>query len=313
MSLKAPFPYLGSKARLASDINERLGETDVYAEPFAGSLAVLLARAPARREVVCDRSGHIANFWRAMKWDPDAVADAADWPTIHHDLTARHKALTKWGVENAERITDDPRFFDAEMAGWWAWGKSNWIGNDWCLSDRQHDKRPFVHDHESGLGVMPHPQDKIPWSAQAVKARGVRERDDRLVSWFRKLQGRLRHVIVLNRSWEAALTNTMLCANAGGYDQQSVMLDPPYITGRRSGDLYVSDRDGTSNQVARDSYEWAVEHGHEYRIAYCSFEGDFPVPDGWDAQQWQSQRDHRAEQVMFSPACEKARQQGGLF
>ena len=65
--------------------------------------------------------------------------------------------------------------------------------------------------------------------------------------------------------------------------------------------------------MARDSYEWAVEHGHEYRIAYCSFEGDFPVPDGWDAQQWQSQRDHRAEQVMFSPACEKARQQGGLF
>ena len=31
----------------------------VYAEPFAGSLAVLLASEPHRREIVCDTDGHI--------------------------------------------------------------------------------------------------------------------------------------------------------------------------------------------------------------------------------------------------------------
>ena len=92
--LAAPFPYFGGKARRAAEIWERLGTPDVYSEPFAGSLAVLLHREePARREIVTDLDGHICNFWRAMQHDPEGVALAADYPTIHQDLTARHGFL----------------------------------------------------------------------------------------------------------------------------------------------------------------------------------------------------------------------------
>ena len=73
-SLGAPFPYYGGKARLADAVWRELGDVTVYAEPFAGSLAVLLASEPHRREIVCDTDGHIVNFWRALRNDPDGVA-----------------------------------------------------------------------------------------------------------------------------------------------------------------------------------------------------------------------------------------------
>ena len=48
--LKAPFPYHGAKHRHATDVWQRFGKVSVYAEPFAGTLAVLLNRPelPAR-------------------------------------------------------------------------------------------------------------------------------------------------------------------------------------------------------------------------------------------------------------------------
>ena len=57
--LSAPFPYYGGKARIALAVWRELGDVTVYAEPFAGSLAVLLASEPHRREIVCDTDGHI--------------------------------------------------------------------------------------------------------------------------------------------------------------------------------------------------------------------------------------------------------------
>ena len=113
-ALTAPFPYYGGKSRHAKEIWKRFGRPDVYAEPFAGSLAVLLGRAnPCRREVVCDLDGHIANFWRAMQADPDEVARWADYPTIHQDLTARHRWLTAWCREHSARLSEDPFYYDA--------------------------------------------------------------------------------------------------------------------------------------------------------------------------------------------------------
>ena len=49
----------GGKSRLAPAIWERLGNPVVYVEPFAGSLACLLARpdGAGQREIVCDLDG----------------------------------------------------------------------------------------------------------------------------------------------------------------------------------------------------------------------------------------------------------------
>ena len=120
MTLSAPFPYFGGKKRWADHIWSKFGKADVYIEPFAGSLAVLLAnRFPAKREVVCDKDGLICNFWRAITSDPEQTAHWADYPTIHQDLTARHKWLKQWAREHSSQLSENADYYDAKAAGWW--------------------------------------------------------------------------------------------------------------------------------------------------------------------------------------------------
>ena len=135
-----------------------MGNPTVYVEPFAGSLACLLARpdGAGQREIVCDLDGGISNFWRAVTADPDAVAAWADYPTFHADLTARHKWLRAWFAEHSAELSNDPHFYCAKVAGWWVWGISLWIGGGWCnaISDRAtRDQRPVVGNKGGGNAV----------------------------------------------------------------------------------------------------------------------------------------------------------------
>ncbi|MCP3065299.1 DNA adenine methylase [Myxococcus sp. K38C18041901] len=103
-----------------------------YVEPFAGSLAVLLARpTPPGVETVNDLDTYLANFWRALRAAPDEVARHADWPVNEADLHARHRWLVAQG-DFRQRMRQDPDFFDAKVAGWWVWGICQWIGSGWC-------------------------------------------------------------------------------------------------------------------------------------------------------------------------------------
>lgn len=135
--LKAPFPWMGGKGTVADLAWDRLGDVSNFIEPFAGSIATLLRR-PAehtgRIETISDINHYVVNFWRAVKADPDAVAEYADNPVFEADLHARHRWL-ELSIESAEhkdRIIADPDYFDARIAGWWAWGQSTWIGGGWC-------------------------------------------------------------------------------------------------------------------------------------------------------------------------------------
>ena len=273
---RAPFPWYGGKRRWAASIWSKLGSPGVYAEPFAGSLAVLLhRRQPCAREIVCDTDGLLCNFWRALRADPEAVAYWAAWPTIHQDLTARHTWLRDWRAEHGGEVERDPDFYDVKVAGWWVWGLSNWIGGGWCADDRAfkkrygsranqrphantaqgvqayrnehdssgasyigqqrgpHEKRPHVQNHGgSGYGVqaqrggMPRvPARKTSnWGqgegvqAQRVGFAGSNETvftgdildGSRWAPWFAALAKRLERVVVLNRSWESAVTPSLL-------------------------------------------------------------------------------------------------------
>ena len=91
---RAPFPYFGGKSRAAHLVWQALGDDLAhYIEPFAGSLAVLLAcRHPAKSETVNDISGFICNVWRAIKYDPDGVAHWVDMRVC--ELTM--EAASKW-------------------------------------------------------------------------------------------------------------------------------------------------------------------------------------------------------------------------
>ena len=319
-ALTAPFPWYGGKRRSAQAIIDRLGPVEVYVEPFAGSLAVLLASQPHKREVVCDTDGGICNTWRALQADPDEVAHWADWPTIHDDLTARHRYLVKWVGEHGERLREDPEYYDARAAGWWVWGISLWIGGAWCTTNSSGapvgDAQMPMCRGTTGRGVVGREtlpvrdgvRPAIPGGGHTTGA-GVLN-GARLQPWLRALSDRLKGVIVLNRDWTSAVTTSVLAqAETGPKPPVGILLDPPYLTAERASDVYGSDADGTSDDVARDAFAWAVLHGDRYRIAYCCHEGDFSVPSGWTAQTEtfagirDAKRRDRRDLIMFSPAC----------
>ena len=121
-----PSRFYGGKGKVASLVWERFGNPAVYSEPFAGSSAVLLARPnyTEGQEIICDSDCGVANFWRACRFAaPDDLAWWCDWPTIHQELTARHKWLVIWFAEHRHRLQNDREFYDVQVAGWWAWGK----------------------------------------------------------------------------------------------------------------------------------------------------------------------------------------------
>ena len=190
-------------------------------------------------------------------------------------------------------------------------------GGQGVSAQRTPDKRPLTSGHPGGKGVSaqrlntpdqrPHVDGRS--GGQGVSAQRTTRPD--LVAWFRAIQERLKGVIVLNRSWESALTPTLLMHTpTAPKPPVGILLDPPYLTTDRQSELYGSDADGSSSDVATAAYAWAIANGDRFRIAYCCHEGDFPVPDGWtfitasfggvkDAER----RASRQDLVMFSPLC----------
>jgi hypothetical protein len=160
--LKAPFPYFGGKSRAAPLVWPRFGAVRNYVEPFFGSGAMLLGRPQpfAGVETVNDADGFIANFWRAIQADPEAVAHYADWPVNENDLHARHAWLVERKDSLQARLEGDPDWFDAQVAGWCVWGMCCWIGSGFCSGAgpwhvrRSTDgTRLLVCDSKKGMGV----------------------------------------------------------------------------------------------------------------------------------------------------------------
>ena len=138
MKLKAPFPYFGGKSRIAAEVWRRFGNVPNYIEPFFGSGAVLLGRpTPGRWETVNDIDALLCNFWRAVKAEPDKVAELVNWPVNETDSRARHRWLcTMPGkLEFADRMQEDPDLYDVKRAAWWCWLASQWIGTGLCAGE----------------------------------------------------------------------------------------------------------------------------------------------------------------------------------
>ena len=161
----APFPWFGGKSRVASLVWERFGDVAHYVEPFFGSGAVLLGRLDwssdsSAVETVNDKDGFIANVFRAIRQEPAAVVEWADWPVNEADLHARHCWLLERRDALVDRLMGDPNFCDAKIAGWWLWGVNCWIGSGWCRGDGPWGSvevapgdRQLVHLGDAGMGV----------------------------------------------------------------------------------------------------------------------------------------------------------------
>jgi DNA adenine methylase len=101
-----PFAYYGGKTTLAPTIANLLPEHEHYVEPFAGSLAVLLAKAPSRYETVNDLDGDLVAFWRTLRDRPEEltrVATLTPHSRLEFDMAAdRPEELDD--IERARRI-----------------------------------------------------------------------------------------------------------------------------------------------------------------------------------------------------------------
>lgn len=311
--MKAPWPWFGGKSRAASLIWERFGDVPNYIEPFAGSLAVLLNRphwpfddTRIRVETVNDLDAYIVNFWRAIAADPEAVAINADNPVFECDLHARHQWL-HGQAERIERIKSDPDFCDARVAGYWAWGLSSWIGDNFC---RPNPNKSVPH-LGAGKGVnrqLPHLGDP----GKGVNARGIggqicADRLARLAAYFQDIADRLRFVRVCCGDWRRVLTPSVTTKHG----PTGILLDPPYGADDIDDVYHV----GTKG-IADACREWAAEHGTDplMRIALCGYDGehDALLESGWSVEAWKSgggyanqtgKMNGRRERIWFSPAC----------
>ena len=319
--LRAPFPWFGGKSRAADLIWARFGDVPNYVEPFAGSLAVLLARPSAQKvETVNDLDCYLANFWRALQHDADAVARYADAPVNEADLHARHLWLTQQ-AEFRERMKTDPDFYDAKIAGWWVWGQCLWIGSGWCGATNAEKIPNLTSGFGEGTGLhrkLPRlstegtggTESDLPRQTPSISTPGTGIHASGIHAYLASLSQRLRRVRVVCGDWRRVCTPAVTT----GIGLTGVLLDPPY--GDVSDGLYShGSRDGEDVAVAVRN--WAVYHGDDpsMRIALCGYEGEHEMPDTWACVGWKarggygSQRkdgenlNRKRERIWFSPHC----------
>lgn len=320
--LKAPFPYFGGKRKAAETVWPAFGVVDNYVEPFAGSAAMLLAAPPdaARIETINDFDGFVANFWRALAHDPDAVAHAADWPVNEVDLMARHSWLVRHRAPITEQLCADPAWYDARSAGWWVWGACNWIGSGWCSGTG-----PWVHDGErivradsnAGQGInrqLPHLGDagkginrKLPHLGDAGRG-SEHPRTVFIRDWMRELHERLRDVRVTCGDWQRVCQDSITTRHG----LTAIFLDPPY----EKGDMDYS-AGGMGQGIADDVRDWCAANGHnpKLRIVLCGHAGehDALLQQGWHTRAWkagggyarteEAVANRKSETLWCSPHC----------
>lgn len=74
--MKPPFAYYGGKTTLAEQITSLFPPHSHYVEPFAGSMAVLLAKPRSDMETVNDLDGDLMTFWQVLRDRPDDLERA---------------------------------------------------------------------------------------------------------------------------------------------------------------------------------------------------------------------------------------------
>ena len=319
-TLAAPFPYFGGKSNACEQVWQAFGAVDNYVEAFAGSAAMLLGAPDDKRiSTINDADGFVANFWRAIAQDPEAVAHHADWPCNEVDLFARHSWLVRQTATLTEQLHADPEWFDAKIAGWWCWGACNWIGSGWCSGTG-----PWVHDGakivdsrklphlSAGQGIkrkLPHLSAgqginrQLPHLGDAGQGRRAY-----IMKWFALLHERLRDVRVTCGDWSRVVKDSVTTRHG----LTGLFLDPPYTLGSMD---YAAG--GVGGDLAAEVRDWCAANGGNplLRIVLCGHAGehDALLSHGWHTRTWTARKGYAlsdaaiansaGETLWCSPAC----------
>ena len=310
--LSAPFVWFGGKSRAAPIIWQHLGTPNNYIEPFFGSGAILLgAPVIARYETVNDKDGFVCNAWRAITYAPAKVAHYATWPLNENDLHARHAWLLRKRKHLTARLSGDPTFYNAKIAGWWLWGIACWIGNGWCngvgawyVKKGKLVKRTTAKQEVSRDGV--HMQGHSMVQAYRSGVACYKNEED-LYRYMHALAERLQHVRVCCGNWSRVLGTTP-SKNLG---LTAIVLDPPYSADRTANVYAVDDM-----HVAKAVRKWAIKHGDDpqLRIVLCGYDQEHAMPTAWKRVGWVASGGYSRskttenmnkfkETLWFSPHC----------
>jgi DNA adenine methylase len=324
--LTAPFPFYGNKKFVVDEVWQRFGSPVQYIEPFCGSAAILLgAPKPASLEVVNDANGFIANFWRAVKYQPSEVAKWADYPVSHVDLGARHRWLMEQREQLGENLQDPNWPGDAQCAGWWLWGQCASSYKGWCFWTGKPPRKAGSFGYGvPASGTLPYrgcqginratpygvpASGTIPFRSEPGKgihykssSEGIPEDVQLMTSagrnaWvcLHQLMERLDRVHILHGNWKRCISNNF---NKYGGDSTAIFLDPPYAEHE-----YLYGRD--LPPVALEACNWAKAHAH-LRVALAGHLGDYEGLEDWESFTWSSGKPSTGiEAIWFSPACLK--------
>lgn len=332
--MKAPFPWFGGKRKVASIVWERFGDVRNYVEPFAGSLAVLLARPEVDYdrlplETVNDKDALIANFWRAVAADPEQVAYYADWPPNENEMHARHVWIMGQLADHTARVEADPDCYDCRVAGYWLYGICLWIGSGWCSGNGPwhsveiDGSRKLLHLGDNGRGIN-RKRLHLGNNGQGINRQRLHlgtwkiknsvndaKPEMGIMAYMTALQSRLRRVRVASGDWTRVTGPTV----THKHGLTGVFLDPPYATEANRAELYKED----DFSISHDVREWALANGDNplMRIALCGYEREHGphMPATWRCVAWNAGAGYAAqatsgasdngkqERIWFSPHC----------
>jgi len=265
-------------------------------------------------ETLNDMDGWLVNMWRAVRSQPDLVAEHASGPVTEIDYHARLAWLQERRTAGlVSWLEGDPEVCDAKAAGWWLYVVACGIGDPWgsgpwrVVDGRMTDTRALPHLGDAGQGV----NRELPHLGNAGQG---------LVEYMHTLSKRLHRVRITAGDWRRVLKSSVTRASAGN-GITGILLDPPYAT---SGDLYASTNTGEGHKtISADVREWCIENRDDLRIVLCGFndEHDELLAHGWTVEAGKAgggagyNTDGKAgkrERLWMSPTCLGAQQSFNL-
>jgi len=127
MSVKPAITLLGGKSKLAARIISHFPPHHTYVELFAGTAAVLLAKPPAKVELINDIDGDLVNLYRVLR-DPllsKRLKDACDSTLCSRAEFDLAKAPADDPLERARRFMVRQRMSYGGMGEQWSWSVSD--------------------------------------------------------------------------------------------------------------------------------------------------------------------------------------------
>jgi DNA adenine methylase len=230
--IKAIAPWFGAKRNLAAEIVAELGEHRVYWEPFCGSMAVLLEKAPCVMETVNDLHGDLTNLARVIQ-------DQAEGPRLYRRLRRMFMAEPLFD-DSAEivRSEDVGQEIDPDRA--FHYFVVSWLGRNGVAGTGSYNAQFCVRYTANGGHAAKR------WDS-AIES---------IPAWHR----RLKNVTILRRdAFE-------LLPRIDDRPGTAIYVDPPYIV---KGATYLHDF-GMATKRGQDT-EAAIQKHRELADALCRF------------------------------------------